>query len=99
MTGPANQFHQTPSHLLSPPLSETEEKQANTGFLYFLARKRQVGEREGRRKREREGGREKGRRFKLTSMKAKFLSMFICTARTGFPGAEIRFDLTIFSLK
>ena len=60
MTGPANQFHQTPSHLLSPPLSETEEKQANTGFIYFLARKRQGGEREGR-EREREGGRERGK--------------------------------------
>ena len=89
MTGPANQFHQTPLRLLSPPLSETEEKQANTDLIYFLAKKRG----------EREGGRERGRRFKPTSMKAKFLSMFICTARTGFPGAEVRFDLTIFSLK
>jgi len=39
VTGPANQFHQTPSRLLSPPLSETEEKQANTGFIYFLQEK------------------------------------------------------------
>ena len=32
-------------------------------------------------------------------MKAKFLSMLICTAKTGFPGAEINPELTIFSLK
>ena len=37
--------------------------------------------------------------YRCTSMKAKFLSMLICTAKTGFPGAEVNPELTIFSLK
>lgn len=35
----------------------------------------------------------------LTSTKAKFLSMLICTARTGWPGAEFMPAFNIFSLK
>ena len=35
----------------------------------------------------------------LTSTKAKFLSMLICTANTGFPGAERRPASCILSLK
>ena len=34
-----------------------------------------------------------------TSTKAKFLSMLICTANTGLPGAANRLDSTILSLK
>ena len=34
-----------------------------------------------------------------TSIKAKFLSSLICTARMGRPGADVSLDSTILSLK